>query len=292
MVKNVVVPVPAALPKHTRTVATFAIALFVMSLAVTGCGRTHPPQLDTGAPSKITTPTDPTDQLAGLAAAALDRKYVAAYAYRVSGQPDRTIIVSIATDHSWSVNVPGGALNGGANVSVISDSAGIFQCVLGGPATTLAPPAATPSPPASPAAPGSPSPTASPTPPGFTAPVCIRVAKAGGTIPSAYDPVMEHIFTDWLTAMSSRDSAISVFGASALPGSSGICYSVEPSAASLAPVVDAGIFCFQPDGTLSAVKLAAGSLTLMGTQAPPAPTNALPAPLVPGPPAPAGAPAA
>jgi hypothetical protein len=291
MVKNVVVPVPAALPKHTRTVATFAVALFVASLALSGCGRTHPPQIGAGTPSKVTTPSDPADQLAGLAAAALDRKYVAAYAFHVSGRTDRTVVVSIATDSSWSVNVPGSALSGGADVSLVSNKSGVFQCVLGGSATSLAAPTSTPSPPPGRAASGSPSPSPTPTPPTFTAPVCVRVAKAGGTVPAAYDPVMEHVFTDWLTAMSSRDSAISVFGASALAGSSGTCYSVEPSAASLAPVVDAGIFCFRPDGTLTAVKLAVGSLTLMGAQAPPAPTNALPAPLVPGPPAPLQAPA-
>jgi hypothetical protein len=200
----------------------------------------------------------------------------------------------VATDGTWSVNVPGGALSGGADVSIVSDKTGVYQCILGGPATSLAPVAAaspSPSVAADPSPGASPSPSPTPTRPTFTAPACVKVAAPGHTIPSTYDPVMEHVFTNWLTAMSSRDSAISVFGAAPLAGSTGTCYSVEPSAASLAPIVDAGIFCFLPDGSLTAVKLAAGTLTLEGSQAPAAPTNALPAPIMSIPPAPVFAPA-
>jgi hypothetical protein len=286
MVKNDVVPAPPVLRKRPRTVITFGVALFVGMLGLAGCGRTHPPAFSSGGTaSAAATPTDPADQLAGLAATARDRKYVAAYTYRAGGGPNRTVVASIATDGTWSVNVPGGALGGGGDVSIVSDDAGVFQCLLGGRATTLAPVIASPQPS------GSPTPGASPSPStfAFAAPVCVRVASAGKTVPRRYDPIMEHVFTDWLTALSSRNTPISVFAARALPNSSGTCFSVEPSAASLAPVVDAGIFCFRNDGTLTAVKLAEGSLTLRGAVAPAAPTNALPAPVSTGPAAPTDA---
>jgi hypothetical protein len=207
---------------------------------------------------------------------------VAGYTYRVHDQPDRTVVVSLSTDGSWSVNVPRGALDGGADVSMVGTGAGVYQCVLGGPATTLgggAPPSA----------PADPESTLQP------APVCVKVAdtRHGSPgrfdpkpIPARVDPVVEHFFTDWLDVLSSRDAPISVFGAKPTPGSSGSCYSVEPSAASLAPVVDAGIFCFRPDGTLTAITLAGSSLTLTGTPAPSAPTNGLPAPVTRDPAAP------
>jgi hypothetical protein len=261
------------------------------SLAVSGCGRTHPPQLGADPSSTATTPTGPADQLAGLAAAGLDRKYVAAYAYHVAGRADRTVVVSVANDGTWSVNVPGGALSGGADVSIIGNKTGVYQCVLGGPATTAAVPNPSPSVPASPSPGASPSMSPTPTGPVYTAPACYKVAAAGHNVPSAYDPLMEHVFTNWLTAMSSRTAAISVFSAAPLPGSRGTCYSVEPSAASLAPVVDAGIFCFLPDGSITAVKLAAGTLTLEGNQAVAAPTNPLPAAVLTTPAAPVHAPA-
>jgi len=58
--------------------------------------------------------------------------------------------------------------------------------------------------------------------------------------------------------MLDRTAPISVFPASRLAHSTGACYSVESSSASLAPVIGSGIFCFTPDGTLTAAKIGAG----------------------------------
>ncbi len=118
--------------------------------------------------------------------------------------------------------------------------------------------------------------------PKITAPACVKVAAAGHTVPSKYDPRMEHPFTDWLKVLSSQNAPISVFTARSV-GASGSCFSVEPSAASLAPVVEAGIFCFQSSGVPTNVTLSDASLTLIGTPAPGAPTNTLPGPITAGP---------
>ena len=268
-----------------RVVAVMALTLAVSasSLTLTACGTGRPPHLGSPSPTSVPTiPTDPAGRLAGLAAAAQDRTYVAGYTLKTSGRPDRTIVASVAADGSWSVNVPGGALDGGADVSIVgTPKTGTYQCVLGGAATSLSAVKSTPTPS------GSPSPSSTPTgPPPFTAPACTKIATDPTDIPAAYDPVVEHPFTDWLTVLSNRNAPISVFAAAKLPNVSGTCFSVEPSAASLAPVVDPGIFCFTPDGTLTAAKLAVGTLTLVGTPAAGPPTNGLPAPVTSGPAAP------
>jgi hypothetical protein len=279
VVKNDLVAVPVTLQKHRRTVTSIVLALFVTTLGVSGCGRTHPPHI--GGPSTPPPTTlGPADQLAGLAAAAQDLKFTAAYAYRVHGRPDRTVVASVATDGTWSVNVPAGALSGAADISVVGMKDGVYQCVLGGSATTLAPPPSVAPVSPSPGASASPPPEA---PPRITAPACVKVAAAGHTVPSRYDPVIEHPFTDWLAVLSSRNAPISVFTAQPVPGSSGSCFSIEPSAASLAPVVQAGIFCFLANGTLTSLTLANASLTLIGTPAPGAPTDSLPGPVTAGP---------
>ncbi len=268
-----------------RVIAVMALTLVVSasSLTLTACGTGRPPQIGSPSPTSVPTiPTDPAGQLAGLAAAAQDRTFVAGYTLKTSGRADRTIVASVATDGSWSVNVPGGALSGGADVSMVGTAKGTtYQCVLGGPATSLSTVKSTRTPT------GSPSPSSSPTgPPPFAAPACVKIANGPTDIPAAYDPVVEHPFTDWLTVLSNRNAPISVFAATKLRGASGTCFSVEPSAASLAPVVEPGIFCFLPDGTLTAARLAIGTLTLIGTPAAAPPADSLPAPVTSGPAAP------
>jgi hypothetical protein len=280
VVKNDPVHVPVTLQKRQRTVTSLVLALFVTTFGVAGCGRSHPPHIG-GPTTPAATTLGPADRLAGFAAAAQDQKYVAAYTYRSHGHADRTVVVSVAQDGTWSVNVPGGALGGGADVSIVGTKDGVYQCVLGGVATTLGPP-----PSVAPVV--SPSPGASPSPPPpaptrITAPACTKVAAAGHTVPSRYDPIMEHPFTDWLTILSSRNAPVSVFNAQPVTGAAGTCFSIEPSAASLAPVVQAGIFCFLANGTLTSMTLANSSLTMVGTPAPGAPTNTLPGPITPGP---------
>ena len=118
----------------------------------------------------------------------------------------------------------------------------------------------------------------------------MKVAAAGGRVPARYDPVFEHLFTDWLGVMLDRNAPISVSVVPPLPHATGACYSVEPSAVSLAPVMGAGIFCFAPDGTLTAAKINQGTILIAGPAVAPAKTTTLPAPVTDGPPAPVSAP--
>ena len=273
--------------RHTRVAIVTRCLILVACLALSACGGT-PPDLGDGQPSAPTTPTDPQGQLAGLVAAAHDHRYVATYKLTRKGRADRTILAALATDGSWEVSVPGGALSGGADVSLVGTSAGTYQCLLGGPATTpvsqpVPPPP--PSPSAPPGASASPTPTGPP-PPVYRAPACVRIAGPGKPVPHRYDPVIEHLFTDWPAVLIDRNAAIAVSAARPLPGSTGACYSVEPNAASLAPPIDPGIFCYSPDGTLTAAALDFGSLTMVNSPAAAPPTVGLPAAIITGPAAP------
>ncbi|HEY9481997.1 MAG TPA: hypothetical protein VIR00_03470 [Micromonosporaceae bacterium] len=289
-----------------RALLRCAIAVTVLTAAVTlaGCGAGHPPSLTDPTPSSDvpTGPVDAVGQLAGLAAAAHDRRYVAAYTVSGTGTSGRSVLASLATDGTWQVDVTGGALGGGGNVAIVGLKTGTYQCLLSGPATTAATPTPPPAPPPGPSASvgasaepsisasTSASPSPSPTPVRYPAPVCVKVAAAGKPVPKKYDPVFEHIFTDWLAVMLDRTAPISVFPASRLAHSAGACYSVESSSASLAPVIDSGIFCFTTDGTLTAAKIRAGTLTISGSAVAAPPTTTLPGPISTGPAAPTKAP--
>jgi hypothetical protein len=272
---------------------TFA---FVLS----ACTGGRPPSLVDSTPTGVvpTSPIDPAGQLAGLAAAAHDRKYVAAYT--ISGAGHRTLLASLATDGTWQVDVDGGALSGGANVALVGLKTGTYQCLLGGPATTAAgstppPPPPAPSPSAGTSPSGRPSPSGSPSqstapPPRFVAPACVKVAAGGKPVPGRYDPVFEHIFTDWLAVLLDRDAPISVFSSAPLPHAVGACYSVEPNSVSLEPVMEPGTFCFAADGTLTAAKISEGTLTMSGPAVAPPAAITLPAQITAGPAAPLTAP--
>ncbi|HEY7175049.1 MAG TPA: hypothetical protein VH442_09040, partial [Micromonosporaceae bacterium] len=294
------VPSNAGLPRRVAAVTVVTVALILA-----GCTG-HRPVINQPSPSAAvpTSPIDPAGQLAGLAAAAHDRRYVAVYT--ISGSGNRTLLAALATDGTWQVDVDGGALSGGANVAILGLKTGTYQCLLGGPATTAAdrgtaptmppttPPTPSPSASASTNASASASPGASsssPPPAHFTAPACVKVAAAGKPVPARYDPGFEHIFTDWLSVLLDRNAAISVFTASPLPKTTGQCYSVEPSTVSVTPAMGSGIFCFAPDGTLTAAKISQGTLTISGPAVAAPPTTALPAPVTTGPPAPIKAPA-
>lgn len=261
----------------------YILTALALVLLIDGCGHTNPPHLISDNPTLTSAPpSDPRTELAGLAAAAQDRKYVAAYTLTTDGQADRTVLVSLAADGSTRVDVPSGALSGGANVSMVSNSQGTYQCVLGGPATTFG---------TAPAASPSPSPSASiPPVTRWSAPACVKVAEVGARVPNRYDQTIAHLFSDWLDVMTDQDAPILVFEAAPLPHSTGTCYSVEPSSASIAPPMQAGIFCYEADGTLSAAALAHNRIVINGNPAPAPPGNPLPGPISAGPAAPNRAP--
>src|SRR5437667_158506 len=81
------------------------------------------------------------------------------------GRPARTVAVTVATDGSWLVTVPGGALGGTADIAIAGTKNGLYQCALA--------------------------------PPGG----CVRVAGPDGAVPTRNDPRVHHLFTDWLGAL-------------------------------------------------------------------------------------------
>jgi hypothetical protein len=229
---------------RVRTPLLVAIALGVTALA--GCASAPPVLPDATPTTTATAPSDPWGQLAGRVAAARDNRYVAAYTLQTRGRPARTVAVTVATDGSWLVTVPGGALGGTADIAVAGTKNGLYQCALA--------------------------------PPGG----CVRVANPDGALPAKSDPRVQHLFSDWLDALGNRDAALSVASSAPLPGSRGQCFSVEPNSAALAPPVDPGVYCFDEKGALTAAALGLGSVTLASAIAPAPPTVTLPGPVVPG----------
>ncbi|HKT04868.1 MAG TPA: hypothetical protein VJT31_35590, partial [Rugosimonospora sp.] len=217
-----------------------------LAALVTGCGG-QPPQPPDAAGSGSPVPTGPTDawgQLAARVAAAQDKRYVAGYTLTSKGHAPRTVTVTVAQDGSWLVTVPG-ATAAGTDLAVGATRAGLYQCATND------------------ASPG-----------------CVRVAGPDGRLPAQLDPRVQHLFTDWLGVLTDRQVAIAVDTTSTLPGAQGQCFSIEPSSASLAAPVDAGVYCYATDGTLTAANLGLGTLLLSGTPAPAPPTATLPAPVV------------
>jgi hypothetical protein len=215
------------------------------------------------APAPVATtaspPPDPDDDartaLAARAALAQDHRFAALYHFDARGRPERNVVATVATDGSWRVDIAGGALGGTADVSVVSNPDGVYQCALPSVANPVSP-------------------------------SCVRVADAGKRIPRAYDPGVQRLFRSWLGAFTDRQSALSVTPAAPLPGAGangGTCFAVDSISASLNPPVDVGIYCYADNGLLTAAKVDFGVLTLASTPVtPPAKVN-LPGPVGPGP---------
>lgn len=241
----------AALNPAVRRCLAGALALAVPVLLI-GCGS-DPPAADP-APSDTAVPADVASaraQLAALAAAAEDRKLTASYTLSVNGRADRTVAVTTATDGSWRIDVPGGALGGGADVAVAQNRDGLFQCAL--------PSAQRP-----------------------IAVTCVRVAEPDGQLPAGIDPRVQHPFTDWPRVLTDHQAALSVSSSRQLPGVRGRCFSVETTSASLSAPLDVGIYCYEVDGTLTGARLAFGTLVLAGSPAAAPPAIALPGAVVAG----------
>ncbi len=231
------------------------------AFAVTGCGSDPPDPLT--SPSVDTRPAD-RDRLAGFAAAAKDMRYVATYTLSSPNRPNRTVTVAFATDGTWVVAIPGGVLSGLADVAIYRSGA-TYQCLLGPAAGT-----------------DGTRPDLGPLTPSCAAVVALTAAT---------DPLVQHIFTDWIDALVDRATALSV-AAGTLSGAGGSCYSVESTSAALAPPVDPGIYCYADDGTLTGARVGFGTLLLTGRVGAAPPSVALPAPVVARPPLPITAPPA
>jgi hypothetical protein len=235
-------------PSARALASTLVVAALLGICSTAGCSGTPPETNDPTPTVGPTGPTDPWGRLAARVAAAQDRRYTASYTLNSRGRAARTVTVTVAQDGAWMVAVPGGALGGGADIAIAATPAGLYQCALG----------ATPS--------------------------CVRVAAPDGSVPAADDPRVEYLFTSWLRILTDRQQAIAVNPAAPLPGSTGQCFSVEPNSAALASPVDAGIYCYDENGTLTAATLGMGSLVLAGPPGPAPATITLPGPVTPGPP--------
>jgi hypothetical protein len=117
-------------------------------------------------------------------------------------------------------------------------------------------------------------------------PGCVRVDE----LAPAADPRVQHVFTDWLNVLTDRSAALSVSLAQPLDGAAGKCFGVQPSAASLLAPVDAGVYCFEADGTLTAAEIELGRLTLTGSGDVAPSSVDLPGPVVAGEPLPTASP--
>ncbi|MEU6022523.1 hypothetical protein ACGFIK_26240 [Micromonospora sp. NPDC048871] len=237
-----------------RRVAPLVPALPVLTLSALLAACSADPPADPTPPTSAPRPVGmdaARDELAALAAAAQDRHLVARYTLRVDGAADRLIQVTSANDGSWRVDVPGGALGGQADIALAATTDGLFQCAL-------------------------------PTPTRPEPPSCVRLGERDDTLPRRLDPRVQHPFTDWLDVLTDRRAPLSVSPAMAPEGAGGSCYSVETTAASINPPLDVGIYCFDADGTLTAVRAAFGTLMLTGTPEPAPASVQLAGPVVEG----------
>ena len=156
-----------------------------------------------------------------------------------------------------------GARAGSPTSRSIDPAAGLFQCLLGaGRRHCRSPPDLGP-----------------------MTPSCVVVPA----LTAATDPLVHHIFTDWIDPLVDRATALSV-AATTLAGASGSCFSVESNSAALAPPVDPGVYCYAEDGILTGARVGFGTLLLAGAVEAAPPSVAIPAPVVARPPLPTAAP--
>jgi hypothetical protein len=221
-----------------------------------GCGGSAP-ATGTGTPPPTAVESVPPDaamarvELAARAALAQDYRFAALYTWDVDGRPPRSVVATVANDGSWRVDIPGGALGGAADVSIVQMPQGVYQCAL--------PSATNP-----------------------INPACVRVAEPNKRVPNEYDPKIQRVFRQWLPVFTDRQAALSVVPARPLPGSTGTCFSIDGISASLKAPVDVGIYCYAETGLLTAARVNVGTLTLAGVPAPAPQKVDLPGPVVPG----------
>ncbi|GGN74168.1 hypothetical protein GCM10010112_44030 [Actinoplanes lobatus] len=233
-----------------RLPSAFTVAVLVFGLA--GCGGESAPEAVPETAASVADPEpEARDQLAGLAALALDRRYAALYTFDVGDGSPRDVVASVADDGTWRVDIPLGALGGTAGVTIIKVAAGVYQCGL----TTSTQP---------------------------VSPTCIRVAERGDKVPRRYDPKVQRLFRQWLTVFTDRKAPLAVSAVRPLAGAQGgTCYAVDSVSAALDPPVDVGIYCYSADGLLTAARVEYGVLKLVRQVAGP-PTLQLPGPEVAG----------
>ena len=231
-----------------------ALLLTVTFVAFTGaCGGAEP-IAEASSPAAAAKPAEPRLQLAARAAAAQDLRQVAQYAFRANGRPQRMVVVTLAADDTWRIDVQGGALGGTVDIALVRKGGKTYHCAL---ASTT-----------------------------YATPGCVEVTKMN----KAFDPLVWHLFTDWLNAFTDRNMPLVVSKANSILGTTGTCFSVDSSTVSVTAPVDAGIYCYADDGTLTAVRVSFGTLSLVAPPTVGPPTVTLPAAVIPGKPLPIASP--
>ncbi|MGH8793081.1 MAG: hypothetical protein ACRDXX_10590 [Stackebrandtia sp.] len=170
------------------------------------------------------------DALAGLAAVAKGRSFTAEYKLtRGDGKP-KTVEVAVAEDGTWRVDVQGGAHGGKKDVAIVGNKRGYFQCVLEDDE------------------------------------FCAHLAPSDGELPKSVDPVVPHLFTDWLDVWIDRKAPLSIAYAEAWDGvdADSQCFSVEPSSATVSAPLPSGTYCLSEDGVVTAAKAGFGQVMLDG----------------------------
>jgi hypothetical protein len=239
---------------HLRVVRRLAGALALTLAALpAACADDQP----AGPPSP--SPAEPTpvamdaarNELAALAAAAQDRHFTARYTLSGADGLAGPISVTRAEDGTWRVDVPGWALGGTADITLVATADGLFQCGL---------PSA-----------GRPEPAS-----------CVRLGDRTESLPRSLDPWVHHPFTDWLEVLTDRRAPLAVSPARPPAGVTGACFSVDSTSASLTAPLGVGIYCYAPDGTPTAVRTASGTLKLSGAVGPAPATVPLAGPVTSG----------
>lgn len=227
-----------------------------VTLSLLGCDSAGPaagpsPSPEATVPSADPPGTSPANsrlQLAAAAAAASDLRMTGFYTLTTPGRADRTLAVTLATDGSWRVDVPGGAHGGAVDIAMAQNADGLFQCAL--------PSAAQP-----------------------VAPSCVRLGDPDAPVNPGVDPRLQHLFTDWRRVLADQRAPLAVSVAETLPGADGTCFSVESTTASLRPPLDVGIYCYRSDGTLTGALLELGTVVLAGQPGAAPPSVTLPGPV-------------
>lgn len=246
----------AASGAQNNNVPRIKLAIFAALTAVialSGCTSTASSQNDP-QPSLAPHPTSgehamgstkAASELAGRAAAAKDKHYTAEYKLTRGNKKDAepvTVKVAVATDGTWRIDIPGGAEGGKSDVTLAWNRQGYYQCTDKKEST------------------------------------CISIADAADDVPKKYDPVIQHVFTDWLDILLNHNAPLSTAFTKALPGAAkGTCYSLKRNSVNVAAPLPTSVYCVTADGTITAVRSSFGRLELASKLRDASPNTTLPA---------------
>jgi len=236
--------------RRRRAGALAAVVLLTGAALLAGCGGDPPAPEPTATPSGSAQPPEARAQLAAFAAAAQDRTLAGVYRYKADRR-DRDVSLVISPDGSWRVDVPDLALGGTVDIAIVRNEIGLFQCALPAADQPLSR-------------------------------TCVQIGGRDDEVPAAIDPKVQRPLVAVRHVLTQPGAPLAVSATSPLPGTTGSCFSVENTTASVAAAVDPGIYCYDADGTLTGARLPYGDLVLAGPPGPAPPTVELPGPVTDG----------